>query len=94
MFLSLFFMTSINSLEKDIKDIKQRNKRVEVDKAWETSWTRKIVIAVLTYIVIVLFFVFAGLPKPFANSIVPSVAFILSTLSLPLFKKIWTKYYK
>lgn len=59
-------MTSINSLEKDIKDIKQRNKRVEVDKAWETSWTRKIVIAVLTYIVIVLFFVFAGLPKPFA----------------------------
>jgi len=87
-------MASVNSLEKDIKEIKNRNKRVEADKAWETSWTRKIVIVVLTYIVIVLFFIFAGLPKPFVNSIVPSVAFILSTASLPLFKKLWLRYNK
>ena len=36
-------------LEKEIKEIKERNKRVETDKAWETSWTRKICIALLTY---------------------------------------------
>jgi len=35
------------NLEKEVTDIKARNKRVEADKAWETSWSRKIVIAVL-----------------------------------------------
>jgi len=76
-------------LEQRIKKIESRNKRVESDKAWETSWTRKIIILVLTYIVIVLFFVAAGLPKPFVNSIVPALAFVLSTLTIPFFKKIW-----
>jgi polyferredoxin len=75
----------------EINKIKERNKRVELDKAWETSWTRKIIIVILTYLVIVVFFYFAGLPKPFANSIVPALAFVLSNLSLPVFKKIWAR---
>ncbi len=29
------------NLEEEIKKIKERNKRVELDKSWETSWTRK-----------------------------------------------------
>jgi len=77
------------SINQEIQAIKARNQRVELDKAWETSWTRKIVIAVLTYAVIVIFFYFAGLPNPFVNSIVPALAFLLSTLTLPIFKKIW-----
>jgi hypothetical protein len=79
------------NLEKELIEIKQRNKRVEADKAWETSWSRKIVIALLTYAVIVIFFYFAGLPKPFINSIVPALAFVLSTLTLTWFKKLWIK---
>ena len=82
------------NLEKEIQEIKQRNKKVEADKAWEISLTRKISIAILTYIVIVIFFYFAGLSKPFINSIVPALAFVLSTLSLPYLKKIWLKYKK
>ncbi|MBT5337691.1 hypothetical protein HN858_02410 [Candidatus Falkowbacteria bacterium] len=78
-------------LEKEIIQIKKRNRRVEADKAWETSWFRKIVIAILTYVVIVVFFYFAGLPKPFMNSIVPALAFILSTLTLQIFKQVWIK---
>jgi hypothetical protein len=62
---------------------------VEADKAWETSWTRKLVIVVLTYIVIVSFFLVADLPKPFVNAIVPSLAFVLSTLSVGVFKQAW-----
>ncbi|MBD3253331.1 hypothetical protein GF386_06360 [Candidatus Pacearchaeota archaeon] len=85
---------SIKKLEEEIEKIKQRNRNVEADKAWETSWTRKLLIAVLTYIVIVIFFHFARLPNPFVNSVVPTVAFILSTMSLPIFKKIWLKKYK
>ena len=35
-------------LEKEIEEIKKRNIRVEKDKAWETSFTRKVCIAILT----------------------------------------------
>jgi hypothetical protein len=79
------------NLKKEIELIKERNQRVELDKAWETSLARKIIIAILTYIVIVIFFYFAGLPKPFINSIVPALAFLVSTLTLSLFKKIWMR---
>ena len=43
----------IKDLEKEIEEIKERNKRVELDKKWETSMTRKVCIAVLTYIVVI-----------------------------------------
>lgn len=77
-------------LKQEIESIKERNKRVELDKAWETSLTRKITIAIFTYFVIVIFFYFAELPRPFINSIVPALAFLVSTLTLPIFKKIWS----
>ncbi len=76
-------------IEKEILNIKERNKKVELDKTWETSLFRKVIIAVLTYFVIVLFFCTANLSKPFINAIVPTLGFLLSTLSLPLFRKLW-----
>lgn len=79
-------------LANEINKIKERNKKVEIDKAWETSLTRKIVLALLTYIVISLFFLMAGFPDPWRSSIVPTLGFILSTMSLPFFKKSWMKY--
>lgn len=79
-------------IKQEIQQLKQRNKKVELDKAWETSITRKVIIAILTYIVIVIFFMMANLPNPYVNAIIPTLAFILSTLSLPLFKKIWAKF--
>ena len=80
------------TLEKKVSNIEERNKRVEIDKKWETSWFRRIIIAILTYFVIVLFFVFASLPRPFVNSIVPTAGFVLSTLSLPIFRKVWVRF--
>ena len=85
-------MTNIKDIEKEIAAIKERNKKVETDKAWEISWTRKILIAILTYFILVVFFYFAGLPNPFINSIVPTIAFLSSTFSLSYFKKIWQNY--
>jgi hypothetical protein len=81
----------LQNLEERVLKIEQRNQKVELDKAWETSRTRKVLIAVMTYITIVLFFHVAELPKPFVNSIVPTLGFVLSTLSLPYFKNIWIK---
>ena len=78
-------------IEREIKVIKERNKRVEADKAWETSWTRKFMIFILTYLVIVIFFLVVQLPNPLINAIVPALAFVLSTLTIPIFKNFWLK---
>lgn len=76
-------------LEKRIKDIEQRNKRVELDKAWETSKTRKICIMILTYIVVVIYsYLIRKYSNIFLTSLVPIIGFVLSTLSL---RKIWEK---
>ncbi len=79
----------MSKIEKEIKEIKNRNKKVEADKAWETSKTRKALIAIITYLTIVSFFIVANLPNPFVNSIVPTAGFLLSTLGLGIFKKFW-----
>jgi hypothetical protein len=82
-------------IEKEIIAIKKRNKKVEADKAWETSNARKFLIAIFTYILIVLFFWVMSLPNPLINAVVPTVGFVLSTLSMPYFKKYWiNKFYK
>ena len=78
----------MEDLQKQIDEIKQRNARVEADKAWEKSWVRKIIIALLTYIVIIIFFYTAKLAHPRLNAIVPTIGFILSTLGFDAIKKI------
>lgn len=84
-------MLTIEELQSEIVEIKKRNQKVEMDKTWETSWTRKIIILILTYIVVVIFFFFAQLSKPFINAVVPSIGFVLSTLSVPFLKNWWLK---
>jgi hypothetical protein len=74
-------------IQERVLKIEKRNQRVEMDKMWETSWPRRILIAVLTYVVIVLFFLVADLSRPFVNPIVPTVGFLLSTLTISFFKK-------
>lgn len=81
----------MNTIEERLQQIEERNRRVEGDKAWETSVTRRVLVAVLTYLVIVLFFYTADLPKPFVNAVVPTLGFMLSTLSLSVFRKWWLK---
>ena len=64
----------------------------EIDKECETSWTRRICIAILTYIVVVIYnYMISNYSNIFLNSIVPVIGFILSTLSLKLVRKVWEK---
>ena len=77
-------------IEKEIEQIKQRNKRVEQDKAWETSWTRRICIMILTYIVVIIYsYLIRRTNKIALSSLVPVIGFTLSTLSLKLIRRIW-----
>ena len=82
---------NIKQLEKEIEKIKERNRKVEVDKAWETSYTRRILLVTFTYLAIGFYLQAINVPSPWLNAIVPAVAFMLSTLTLPFFKKIWLK---
>ena len=82
----------LKELEEEVLKIKERNKRVELDKAWETSWTRKICIMVLTYIVVIIYsYVIKELDNIFLSSLVPVIGFTLYTLSLGLVRNIWEK---
>ena len=85
-------MAKFNSFEKRLKDIEGRNKRVETDKTWETSFTRRGLLTLFTYLAIGFYLQAVNIEKPWLNAIVPSVAFMLSTLAMPLFKKVWVKY--
>lgn len=80
------------NIEERIKKIEDRNKRVELDKKWETSWTRRICIMILTYIVVIIYsYVISKYTNIFLSSLVPVIGFTLSTLSLKLVRKIWEK---
>ncbi len=81
----------MKDLEKRIAAIEKRNKKVELDKKWETSFTRRASIALLTYFVIVCYLVVIGNNKPFVNGLVPVAGFLLSTLALRIVRNLWQK---
>jgi hypothetical protein len=85
-------MDKYRELEKRIQEIEKRNKAVEKNKAWETSYSRRILLIIFTYLAISAYLYFIVHINPWINAIVPSIGFLLSTLSLPFFKKLWEKY--
>lgn len=83
----------MEELKKELEEIKERNKRVELDKKWETSYTRKICICMLTYVVVLIYSnMISKSNNIFLSSLVPVIGFFLSTLSLKLMRKVWEKY--
>ncbi len=82
----------LEEMEQEIEKIKKRNKKVELDKKWETSWTRKICICILTYIVVIIYsYVIRSYTNVFLSSLVPVIGFTLSTLSLSIVRTVWEK---
>ena len=80
----------LKEMDQEIEKIKQRNKKVELDKKWETSYTRKICICILTYIVVIIYsYVIRKFDNIFLSSLVPVIGFTLSTLSLNFVRKVW-----
>lgn len=85
-------MATSTKLQKEISKITERNQRVETDKAWETSYTRRGLLTLFTYLAIGLYLNAIQVPNPWFNAIVPAVGFMLSTLTLPFFKELWQKH--
>ncbi len=86
-------MTELSELKKEIESIKKRNLSVEADKAWETSATRKMLVALFTYLAISIYMWAIDISRPWLNAIVPTVGFLLSTLTLQYFKSLWIRKY-
>ena len=77
-------------LEKRVEKIEERNKKVELNKAWETSMTRRVCIMVLTYLVVLAYlFLVDKINNIFLSALVPVIGFTLSTLSLGWVRKVW-----
>jgi hypothetical protein len=81
----------MKDLEARVEAIEARNSKVEQDKAWEVSWTRRISIAALTYTVIVVYLFVINNSNPWINAAVPVAGFILSTLAMSWVKAIWQR---
>jgi len=79
----------IQKLEKEIELIKERNLRVEADKAWEVSYFRIILITLIIYVIELRYYI--GSDSFFLNAFVPAIGFFISVQSLPLIKKWWIK---
>ena len=77
--------------DEKIKKILERNKRVEADKAWETSWFQKITIVISTYIIASMVFYVIASKRPLLDALIPTIGYFLSTLSLPVIKRWWIK---
>ena len=79
----------MSSLEERVANLEARNKRVEADKAWETSWTRRLTIMGLTYLTVVFYLNYVIHIDPWINALVPVIGFFVSTFTINGLKKYW-----
>lgn len=81
----------LQKLEKEIAEIRERNKKVEADKAWETSVFRMVSILILTYLIASWVMYMIGVENFWQNALIPVLGYFLSTLSLPIVKRWWVE---
>lgn len=82
---------STPDLESTVRSIQERNARVELDKAWETSLMRRGSICAITYAVALAWLFVTHEPYLFLKAVVPVLGYMLSTLSLPVIKERWAR---
>lgn len=75
--------------EEEFRRIAARNRKVELDKAWETSWFRRGVIAVFTYGIAFAWIYTIQDTNAALKALVPVAGFILSTITIPPLKRWW-----
>jgi hypothetical protein len=81
----------IEQVKKELQIIHDRNRRVEADKAWETSSFRVLAITLITYLIAALFLYFVGVENFYLSALVPAIGYFLSMRSLPAVKRWWVR---
>jgi hypothetical protein len=82
-------MKEASDVEARISRLEARNQRVENDKRWETSWTRRVAIMLLTYLTVAFYLRFVVHIDPWINALVPVIGYTLSTLTVSRLKQYW-----
>ena len=75
--------------EEELAKIHARNKRVELDKSWETSATRRVFIMVVTYVLAGIWMVTIEDSDPWLKAFIPTGGYFLSTLALSIIRRHW-----
>lgn len=83
-------MSENPTLEERVEKLETRNRRVEAEKAWETSWTRRLALTLLIYITVVFYLRFVVHIEPWINALVPVIGYLLSTLTISFVKQRFT----
>lgn len=81
----------LEEIARHLELIRERNARVEADKAWEVSSVRIAAISAITYVCAAALLYLMGAERYWLNALVPVVGFYLSCRSLPTLKKWWIK---
>lgn len=81
----------MQNMEETIRTLLNRNKRVEAEKAWELSITRRAFLAILTYSTAAMLLWLLGEERFLLLSFIPAVSYVFSTLSLPQVKRWWLR---
>lgn len=83
--------------EQDVRNsisaIQMRNKKVEAEKAWETSWQKAAIILSITYVFMIFFMNIIWVKWVYVNAMIPTFWFFLSTLSLGFLKQKYIENY-
>ena len=83
-----YMMVPVNT-EEVLSGIIERNKRVEAEKAWERSFTRRTFLAILTYGTAALLLWLLNEPRFLLLSCIPAISYVFSKLTLPWIRKWW-----
>jgi len=81
-------LTNLQTEDK-LNELTLRNYKVDLDKKWETSNFRKVLVLVTTYFLASITMFAIGDSKPFISSLIPTLGYFLSTFSFGFIKKIW-----
>ena len=81
----------VDELRRELAAIKERNVRVEREKAWETSWTRRLAIAAAIWVGAWAWMLTLDVEPAALHALVPSVAYVLSTFSVPFVREWWMR---
>lgn len=87
-------MSEISEIKDRLSKIEARNRRVELDKTWETSWIRRLLILIFTYGLIGLYMNAVNIDRPWLNAVIPSFGFLLSTFTIGWLKTLWLNHQK
>ncbi|MDP4000786.1 MAG: hypothetical protein Q8P83_00920 [bacterium] len=82
------------NIENEIEQLKDRNRRVEADKAWETSSFRIGLLTLVTFVVAAIVLSVMKVERVFITALVTAIAYFLSVQTLPAVKRWWIKKYQ